>query len=258
MSSSSGTVDISLENGAIGRLRNCFTKRSKTEMEKVFEVMLGNQTRVNGLDNFSKAIYKMKSCQDNLSSDDITFIFQVVQKEGVVEKELFINLVRGSMNRYRDGIVSYIFKKLDKNSTGFIDFKELTTFFSHSLLPDIRDESPSAISLGFITKVHQEKMIPTDTSRPLSFLVVDDSQVTLKTTQKTLKKAGHKVELAANGKIALAKMIENFYDIVLMDIQMPVMDGIEATKLFRAQETSLDRTEPQFIIGISSSNDRTS
>ena len=83
---------------------------------------------------------------------------------------------------------------MDKDSSGKVHFKELTHFFSHSLLPDIRDESPSAISLSFITKIHSEKKILNQTeTKTMSFLVVDDSQVTLKTTQKTLKKAGHKV-----------------------------------------------------------------
>jgi PAS domain S-box-containing protein len=61
-------------------------------------------------------------------------------------------------------------------------------------------------------------------------LLVDDNQVNQKVATEILKKMGAIVEVADNGMEAILKVIEKKYDLILMDIQMPVMDGITATK----------------------------
>jgi len=67
----------------------------------------------------------------------------------------------------------------------------------------------------------------------LSILIAEDNLVNQKVAIATLKKLGHKLEIAENGKIACDMHRLNHYDVILMDVQMPVMDGIESTKCIR-------------------------
>ena len=73
-------------------------------------------------------------------------------------------------------------------------------------------------------------------------LLVDDNLVNRQVAGEILKKSGCKVDLAINGMIAIEKVQKNLYDLVLMDIQMPDMDGITATKKIR--ELNLPETPP--------------
>jgi chemosensory pili system protein ChpA (sensor histidine kinase/response regulator) len=65
-------------------------------------------------------------------------------------------------------------------------------------------------------------------------LVVDDSITVRKVTTRLLSKLGMRVETAENGAIALEKVSNLHPDIVLMDIEMPVMDGFDATRAIRS------------------------
>jgi PAS domain S-box-containing protein len=74
---------------------------------------------------------------------------------------------------------------------------------------------------------------PMDTLR---ILVVEDNPVNQLLLTRLLDKRGHSVTVAGNGKLALESIENHTYDIVFMDVQMPEMDGIEATTLLRERE----------------------
>ena len=64
-------------------------------------------------------------------------------------------------------------------------------------------------------------------------LVVEDNEINQMIAEEFLKTGGYAVELASNGQEALQKITDTEYDLVLMDIQMPVMDGLTATRIIR-------------------------
>jgi TMAO reductase system sensor TorS len=72
--------------------------------------------------------------------------------------------------------------------------------------------------------------------RPLRILLVEDNLVNQKVAVAMLKKRGHNVTTASNGQEGLDAASREAFDVVLMDVQMPVMNGWEATAAIRARE----------------------
>ncbi len=83
----------------------------------------------------------------------------------------------------------------------------------------------------------------------LEILVAEDNVINQKIVTANLKKMGHKVTLANNGKIAVEMFKEKSFDMILMDVQMPEMNGIEATQIIRIIEEN-ENKKPIFIVAM--------
>jgi CheY-like chemotaxis protein len=84
----------------------------------------------------------------------------------------------------------------------------------------------------------------------LHILVTDDDELSRRLMRVILTREGHRVEVAANGREALEAVKNSKFDIVFMDLNMPEMDGMEASRQIRAWE---DRDSHTFIVALTAS-----
>jgi len=92
------------------------------------------------------------------------------------------------------------------------------------------------LALGRIEERPQPEAQPAGLPRPLSILLAEDNLINQKLAVKLLEKRGHHVTTALNGRQALEAAERNRFDVILMDVQMPEMDGWMATEAIRNLE----------------------
>ena len=98
-------------------------------------------------------------------------------------------------------------------------------YFTLKLLPDVAvNDNPA------------DKQLAEQALAGKEVLLVEDNELNMEIAQIVLAKAGIVVDTAENGKEAVAKASAKRYDVILMDIQMPVMNGYEATRAIRQLE----------------------
>ena len=88
----------------------------------------------------------------------------------------------------------------------------------------------------------------------LNILVVDDVLSIRKTTKKMLENSGFNVVISKDGAEAVKMMNESQFDVVLMDLQMPVMDGIEAMKVIRTRERQQNQLQEDMLASASNAS----
>ncbi len=131
---------------------------------------------------------------------------------------------RGDADRCKDlGIAAYLLKPIRQS--------ELRGVISQVLGARQQEASPQ-----LLTRFNMPNApgIP----EALQILIAEDNQVNQRLIQRLLEKRGHRVVLVATGKQALDALEQSSFDLVLMDVQMPEMDGLAATALLRQRESS--------------------
>ncbi|MFW5803834.1 MAG: response regulator [bacterium] len=84
----------------------------------------------------------------------------------------------------------------------------------------------------------------------IKLLLVEDNVLNQKLIFLTLSKYGFKIDVANNGQEALNKLDKKHFDVILMDLMMPVMDGLEATQNIRKREEENIYDKKNLIIGL--------
>ena len=142
------------------------------------------------------------------------------------------NSQRGDASRSRElGIASYLTKPLRQSELrtailGVLGAPGSTNPAAHSAVPHT---------------------LPEDRRR-LRVLVAEDNTVNQQVARRLIERRGHSVTLAANGVEALNALETGNFDLILMDVQMPVMDGFEATR--RIRESQMEGAPGQRIIAM--------
>jgi CheY-like chemotaxis protein len=120
----------------------------------------------------------------------------------------------------RIGIAAYLTKPVDEGDL-------------HDCLVEVMDEGRPVQSPRLVTRHTLREQRPPIAAR---VLVAEDNEVNQKVAVRILEKLGYRVEVADNGREALQACERTRYDAVLMDGQMPGMDGYEATRRIRERE----------------------
>ncbi len=171
--------------------------------------------------NKIKIISKISDTGVGMSEDFIkNKLFSPFSKE---ENEL-------SKNEGGSGLGLNICKNLVEQMNGDIQCESILskgTTFTISIDFDLKEKEIKEIKQNKIIKQEEKVFINK------KVLVCDDTEINLKIAKKILENKSIIVDTSYNGEEAVKKVLSNKYDAILMDIRMPIMDGIEATKRIR-------------------------
>jgi signal transduction histidine kinase/CheY-like chemotaxis protein len=121
--------------------------------------------------------------------------------------------------------------------------------FLQKPIPQNELRSALAKALDRTAEIHTLAAVPAGLPRAaakdgLNILVAEDNKVNQTLLTRLLEKRGHRVRVVVNGREAVEALSEETYDVVLMDVQMPVMDGLEATIAIREAEKDGRKQQP--------------
>lgn len=211
--------------------------------------LIGDPTRVhqillnlagNAVKFTEKGFVEIKVSNQKTENKNHLVRFDIVDSGIGIAKD-YVNKIFDSFTQAGTDIA----RKFGGTGLGLTISKQLTTLMNGNIF--VTSELGKGTTFSVLIPIEeatiQQQVTPTnivneDTLKKLEHirvLLVEDNEFNRMVAEDTLRDAipGIKLDMAFNGQIAVDKVNANEYDVVLMDIQMPVMDGVEATKCIR-------------------------
>ena len=213
-------------------------KADQTRIRQILFNLIGNATKFTEQGEVILKITQLKNTEDNkiILEGTVTDTGIGIPKESEDKLfELFTQVHTSEKKKFKGtGLGLSIVKQLVCQMGGAINLKRNTTKGTTATFT-IKVETPEKKETN--TKNKAPAPILTSPHRRLSTLIVEDEPINQHILHAILTKLGHRSTLASNGEEALQLLETNLYDIILMDVQMPILDGIETTKRIKESPT---------------------
>ncbi|MEH0021806.1 MAG: response regulator [Desulfobacter sp.] len=205
--------------------------------------------------NHTMAIEKLMDAHlDNTPYTNVFLDFEMPGCDGVELGRKILD--QKDITAPRIVLMAYTAKRLGKEElakAGF-DRQILKPVYKGHLLKaltgaDEADEArPAATAAETRFSLEEPNAVAGVEAKNLDILLAEDNKMNQKVAVNMLKKLGHNVTIAENGEEALAMFQKQTFSLILMDGQMPVMDGLEATRAIRGLESAAPSPQPHIPI----------
>jgi len=128
---------------------------------------------------------------------------------------------------------NYMTKEYGGAGLGLAISRQLTMVMDGSITVESALGQGSVFTLTLPFQTMHEPVAGEEETPPLNILLAEDEQVNSIMASRLLKKAGHSVTIVGNGQNAIDTLMINAYDLVFMDVQMPVINGMDVTRIIR-------------------------
>lgn len=238
------TLSCEFDSSSLNRLNNQFPLQNKSAAI-ITKSAVGGKSLVNilestGINSFSMSREVTREFLDDLINNPVDVLF-IDSAFFTPSTEIHLNRVKSKTNtkvilnvpilfpsletKCVDATTSKPFKKSNVLSTLYSIFNDSTVNVDINQKVNDRLHPCGKKQIG--SDVFNDKFAQTS---PLNILVAEDHKINQMLIKKVLNKLGYNPIIVENGKLAIEESLKSAYDIIFMDIQMPVLDGLAATK----------------------------
>ncbi len=206
-------------------------------------VLLDKKTSVNI--KIQANLHKDAQCKSSLNFNILTS--RVIKQDYNNKGDFYYNA--DNETYYPDfSIAREIIKKNSNGGLHIMTTSDRTSFLFSINFRELQVDASRQVECSEKNKIEKDKKGKGMELKDARILLVEDNLVNQKIVNLSLSKSVNKIDIANNGQEALEQYNANEYDIILMDVKMPVMDGITATKKIRELELDKDYYTPIIAI----------